>query len=265
MNAGFLLGPALGGMVASYGYSTAFIGSCVFRLAALAVVLLFVRTGGRTSTAERQRARSVPWRALVTLPLVGVYVLTFGDNLYFGFDLTLMPLWMRNHLGATVALIGLTYAVWALPNIIGSPIGGRLADRVRRSRMILIFGLAQVPMYMAYGLANSVIPVIVVSGLHGAVYSLMQPAVDAHLAASSPPDARARAQGMYSAIGLASAFMASNILPPLYGLNFRLPLFIMAGGFGLCVLVGGTLVRLSERRPVTLEYDATGHTTAAGQ
>lgn len=266
MNAGFLLGPAIGGLVASYGYASAFVGSCVFRLAALAVVLLFVQAGGRTSIEDRQRARSVPWRALLTLPLLGVYVLTFGDNLYFGFELTLMPLWMRHHLGASVTFIGLTYAVWALPNIVGSPIGGRIADRVRRSSMIILFGLAQVPIYTAYGLANSILPVMVVSALHGAVYSLMQPAVDAHLAASSPVAARARAQGMYSAIGLSSAFIASNALPPLYGLNFRLPLFIMAGGFGLCVLVGGTLVRLSERRRlVSLQVETTAHTTAAGQ
>jgi hypothetical protein len=74
----------------------------------------------------------------------------------------------------------------------------------------------------------------------------MQPAVDATLAAASPPDARARVQGLYSAVGLASAFIAANSFGTLYSLNFRLPLFVMAGGFGLCVLVGGTLIRRSE-------------------
>src|SRR5207302_8805360 len=128
--------------------------SCFFRLIALMVVLLFVQGGGQTSTEDRERARSVQRKALFTLPLLGAYVLIFGDNLYFGFDLTLMPLWMRHHLGASVAFIGLTYAIWALPNIIGSPIGGRMADRMRRSRLIFLFGLAQVPMYTAYGLAN---------------------------------------------------------------------------------------------------------------
>jgi len=54
-------------------------------------------------------------------------------------------------------------------------------------------------------------------------------------------------QGVYSAVGLASAFIAANTLSALYGLNFRLPLFVMAGGFGLCVLVGGALIRLAER------------------
>jgi len=247
LNAGFLLGPAIGGLLATTGYASAFIGSCVFRLIALVIVLALVRDDGQARPAARIRAQAVPRRALFTMPLLGAYILVFGDNLYFGFDLTLMPLWMRHHLGAPVAAIGLAYAVWALPNIVGAPLGGRLADWARRSSLIVAFGLAQVPMYAAYGLQSAVAPVILIFGLHGAVYALMQPAVDATLAAASPPDARARAQGVYSAVGLASAFIAANALSALYGLNFRLPLFAMAGGFGLCVLVGGALIRLSER------------------
>jgi hypothetical protein len=52
---------------------------------------------------------------------------------------------------------------------------------------------------------------------------------------------------MYSAFGLVGAFVAANALSPLYGINFRLPLFAMGAGFGLCVLIGGLLIRLSER------------------
>ena len=149
---------------------------------------------------------------------------------------------MRHHLGAPVAAIGLAYVVWAFPNIVGAPVGGRIADRARRSTVILVFGLAQVPCYAIYGLLNGFVVGIIVFGVHGAVYALMQPAVDATLAAASPDAARARVQSVYSAVGLASAFAAANVLSALYGLNFRLPLFVMAVGFGLCVLVGGTLI-----------------------
>jgi MFS family permease len=248
LNGGFLLGPALGSLIATGSYGGAFVGSCLFRLAALAIVVLLIRGRGRSAPAERTMARAVPRRALFSLPLVGVYILALGDNLYFGFDLTLMPLWMRHDLGAPVAAIGLAYVVWAFPNMIGAPLGGRIADRTRRSTVIVAFGLAQVPCYAIYGLLNGYVACIVIFGLHGAVYALMQPAVDATLAAASPAAARARTQGVYGAVGLASAFAAANVLSALYGLNFRLPLFAMAGGFGLCVLVGGSLIRLSERR-----------------
>ncbi|GAC1442708.1 MAG: MFS transporter [Chloroflexota bacterium] len=249
LNAGFLFGPALGGLFAVFGYNSAFIGSCLFRLAALVLVLALVPARGRVLAEVRARARAVPQRALFTLPLIGTYLLCFGDSLYFGFDLTLMPLWMRNHLGASVAVIGLAYAAWAVPNIVGGPFGGRLADRRRRSTLIFVFGLAQVPIYFSYGLLTSLLPIFALWIVHGAIYSLLQPAVDATLAKSSPTDARARAQSVYSTVGLASAFISANVLSALYGINFRLPLFVMAAGFGLCVLIGGTFIRISERRP----------------
>jgi MFS family permease len=179
--------------------------------------------------------------------LLAAYILAFGDYLYLGFDLTLMPLWMRHHLGAPIAGIGLAFALWAVPNMILAPWGGRIADRGRRFRLILFFGLAQVPIYAVYGLLNWYVPLLGLFTLHGAIYAMMQPAVDAHLANASPPDARGRAQSIYTGTGLASAFLAATTLPFLYGLSFRLPILTVGLAFGLCVAVGGLLVRASER------------------
>jgi MFS family permease len=257
MNAGFLLGPALGGLLAATGYAPTFLISVVFRLAAVLIVVRFVPVAPRVRPETRAEAAAVPRRALWTMPLIGAYILFFGDNLYFGFDLTLAPLWLKHHVGATITLIGLSYAVWALPNVILTPIGGRIADRMRRSTLILVFGALQIPCYIAFGLLNSIGVAMVVFAIHGAVYAMMQPAVDANLAAFSPPAARARAQGLYSALGMVGAFLAANTLSYLYGINFRLPLFVMAVGFGLCVLIGGVMVRVAEeregRKPTTTE------------
>src|SRR2546423_222141 len=71
--------------------------------------------------------------------------------------------------------------------MIGAPLGGRIADRVRRSTVIVAFGLAQVPCYAIYGLLNGYVVCIMLFGLHGAIYALMQPAVDATLAAGRIP------------------------------------------------------------------------------
>lgn len=175
-------------------------------------------------------------------------ILAFGDYLYLGFDLALMPLWLHDHLGASVPTIGLVYVLWAIASIIMSPIGGRIADRRRRSWLILIFGLAQVPFYFTYGLANSALLIIALMPLHAIVYSLIQPAVDSHLATSSAVSARGRVQGMYSAIGLIGAFVGANGFSALYGENFRLPLFALGAAYGICVLIGGILIRISEAR-----------------
>lgn len=244
-NAGFLLGPAIGGLLASTGYSTAFVGSVLCRVAAVVVVAVLIHD--RPHTPEQDvEAVSAPRRDLFSPALIAAYILAFGDYLWLGFDMTLMPLWMRNHLGASVATIGLAYATWALPSMIVSPIGGRIADRVRRSRMILTFGLAQLPIYVSYGLLTTAWVVVIIIGLHGLVYSLAQPAVDAFLAASSPPNARARVQSLYSAVGLASAFLGSALLPALYAIDFRLPIFVVGAVFGLCIVIGGLMVRRVE-------------------
>lgn len=247
-NAGFLLGPAIGGLLATAGYASAFIGAVLFRLLAMVLVITMIRVEAKKSLVVQEQVKGVPPQRLFTLPLIAAYILAFGDYLYLGFDITLMPLWMHDHLGASVAMIGFYYVAWAIPSIITAPIGGRIADRRRRSTMILIFGLAQVPFYIIYGLANVAIVILGLFIIHSVIYSFVQPAVDAHLATSSPTDARARIQGMYTAAGLIGAFVAANGFSLLYALNFRLPLFTIGASYGLCVLIGGILVRISESR-----------------
>jgi MFS family permease len=248
-NASFLLGPGIGSALASLGYEWAFVGAVVGRLLAVVVVLGLVHDAPpHPAIPGAPPPRALPWRALFSLPLVGAYILVFGDYLYLGFDQTIFPLWMHDHLGASVGLIGLVYIVWSIPTTILSPVGGRLADRVRRSGPILLCGAAQVPLYIAYGLITVAWPMLVLSAIHGVVYALMQPAVDSHLAAASIENARARVQGVYSSIGLAGAFVGANGLSELYAVDYRLPLFAMGFGFGFCVLVGGLLVRFSEAR-----------------
>jgi MFS family permease len=247
-NTGFLLGPALGGLLAATGYASAFIGAVLFRLVAIVIVVTMIHVKTRSNQEIQEEVKPVSLRALFKLPLVGAYILAFGDYLFIGFDISLTALWMHDHLGASVAVIGIAYVVFAIPSIIISPIGGRIADRRRRSTLILVFGLVQVPLYVIYGLANSELLVIALFAVHGVVYSLMQPAVDAHLASSSIAGARARVQGMYSAFGLFGGFVGASGSSLLYGLNFRLPLPTIGIVFGISVLVGGIMIRIFESR-----------------
>ncbi len=245
-NAGFLLGPALGGLIGGLGYSPPFIGAALFRLVALVLILILIQP----TSQQKQREEALPVRleTLFTLPLVGSYMLAFGDYLYLGFDITLYALWMHDHLGASVTWIGIGYICWAIPSILLATYAGRVADRRRRSTMILIFGLAQVPLYIIYGLANSYLPVILLGLLHGMIYAFIQPAVDSHVAAAAASTARARVMGLYSAFGLIGSFVGANLFSYLYSWNFRAPLFAIAFGYGSCVLLGGLLIRKAETK-----------------
>lgn len=244
-NASFLLGPGIGSLIAGLNYQLVFLAAILPRLFAIVVVLLVIQDA-RGSAGQQGAPRPVSLRELFTLPLVGAYILVFGDYLYLGFDQTVFPIWMSDHLGASVVVIGLVYIVWGIPTTLLSPVGGRIADRVRRSTLMLAFGAAQVPIYMVYGFLTSAWPVVALGLVHGAIYALMQPAVDAHVASSSAEDIRARAQGVYSSAGLAGAFVGANGFSALYGVDYHLPLFGLGLAFGVCVLVGGLIVRRSE-------------------
>lgn len=244
MNAGFLLGPGLGGLLAGLGYASAFIGAVIFRL--IGLVLLMLQPG--TQQRQTMREESVPFkvRELFARPLLGAYLLAFGDFLYVGFDTTLVPLWMTR-LGASISWIGISYMFWALPGILLSPLTGKLADRRRRSTLILLFGFAQVPLYAAYGLLNSFWLLLPLFVLHGTFWIFVQPAVDSHLANASLGPARARIQGLFSGIGLLGGFVGASCFGFLYEWNFRSPLFAIGLGYGLCVLIGGLMIRFYER------------------
>ncbi|HEU5375325.1 MAG TPA: MFS transporter [Ktedonobacteraceae bacterium] len=246
-NVGFLFGPALGGLLAGLGYAISFIGAVIFRLAAVALVMVMIKSNMQRR-AEHQQKSSVSLRQLFAVPLSGSYLLAFGDFLYIGFDITLVPLWMHDHLGASVEWIGVSYMLWSIPGIILAPIAGRIADRRRRSTMILIFGLTQTPLFILYGLSNWFWLVASLYVVHGVLYAFIQPAVDSHVASASAGHARARIQGLYSAFGLLGGFVGASGFSILYSWNFRYPLFAIGIGYGICVLIGGSMIRWAEHR-----------------
>lgn len=247
-NTGFLLGPGLGGLLAASGYATAFIGAVIFRLVAIVIVVTMIHVKVRGEQEIEEAARPVSLHTLFKIGLTGAYILAFGNYLFVGFDITLTALWLHDHLGASIAIIGFAYVAFSIPSIIVAPFGGRVADRRRRSSLILIFGLVQVPIYVIYGLANTILIVVVFFIIHGVVYSMMEPAVDAHVANSTIAGARARIQGLYSAAGIFGGFVGASGCTFLYGFNFRLPLFTIGVVFGICVIIGGILIRISESR-----------------
>ncbi len=245
-NAGFLLGPAVGGLLGGLGYTLPFLGAALFRLVALVWVMVMIQPAARQQRQEEAAPFSLG--ALFTMPLVASYLLAFGDYLYLGFDLALVPLWMHDHLGASVEWIGASYVFWALPGIILAPIAGRIADRRRRSTMMLIFGLGQVPLYIMYGFSNWFLLVALLWLVHGTLYAFIQPAVDSHVATAAASHLRAQIMGLYSAFGLLGSFVGANFFTFLYGWNFRSPLFAIGIGYGACVLIGGLMIRRAEKK-----------------
>lgn len=256
-NLGFLFGPAAGGLLAAIAYSWVFVLATALRLGGAAIVFAGLRAtrGSVAAASEALETSTLSWRPPINMGLAAAYIIAFGDYLWLGFDQTLAPLWMRHHLGASIALIGVAYSVWSLPSAIMAPFGGRLADRHRRWVLVLAAGLGQLPMYGLYILAHSIYPILVGFVMQACLYSIVSPAVDAHLAKASPRESRARAQSAFAATGAVGAFVGATVFVPLYALDYRLPLTVEAIVYGVVILVGAQMMRIWERRRVTAEQE----------
>ena len=120
-NLGFLFGPAAGGLLAAISYNLVFGIAVALRLVAVVIIWQGLHTvEGHDQSPSGETRLSM--RSLFTRPLIAGYIIAFGDYVWIGFDLTLAPLWMREHLGASVALIGVTYSIWPLPSAILAPL-----------------------------------------------------------------------------------------------------------------------------------------------
>ncbi len=62
------------------------------------------------------------------------------------------------------------------------------------------------------------------------------------------PGLAAGPRATYVAIGLIGAFAGATVFTPLYSIDYRLPLIGLAGGYAVCVSIGGFLMRIAERR-----------------
>src|SRR5439155_18792476 len=74
-NAGFLLGPGIGGLLAATGFASAFIGAVAFRLIAFILVLAMVPNVSRSTLTAETDTKAIPYRALFTLPLIAAYII----------------------------------------------------------------------------------------------------------------------------------------------------------------------------------------------
>lgn len=129
---GFLVGPALGGLVASrYGGRAAFYLGTVLSLAALPVVFSITDRGRPAAAAAGLRA----WEVLRD---TAFFRLCLANHLHYAITaiwLTFLPLYAAKQglsvlvIGEVFAVQGLTYALCQIPT-------GRLADRIGPERLI---------------------------------------------------------------------------------------------------------------------------------
>ena len=269
---GLLLGPAIGGFGAHWFGGIAFVfvfcGIAAW-LAAIPIALRAKETSVRThpapapapdatqfppegpSTTRRAAAdatadrdadsalradRQAPDR-LWNRGLIAALVINIGGYFAGGTYEVIWSLFLTG-LGASIDLVGLTFAMFALPVLILSPYAGRLVDR-RGSRAFIVIGsILPAAMGLAYSRMTDptlAVPLIIIEGTG---FALLNPALYAVVAANSPVGRSSTAQGLFGAAGTVGFIVASLIAGALAQTNIVYPMYVFSAVLTLTLVLG---------------------------
>ncbi len=260
---GFMVGPAVGGLAAAITGEPSVV-FWVFGLAyAVSALVVGFRVadrphlaGGATAAAaapdaETAAGRSTPATTSTTADvdeapkptrllnrlLVVALVLNVGAYLAGGTYEVIWSVYM-NSLGASFALIGVSFFTFSLPVLLLSPFTGRFVDR-RGGFYALVIGLIGVAgCGIAYPLIPSVYWMIGLGLVEGTAAALSSPALYTLVARAAPPGKSSTAQGLFGAAGTSGTIVASIVTGYLASIDLRLP-FVAMGVTTLAVLAVG--------------------------
>jgi MFS family permease len=268
--AGLLFGPAIGSFGAGVVGDEAF----VFWLASAAsfvaslVIAVTVREGRRTRVAtgipgegvtELQGSpRGAPAEAALGADatggadmqhkprrlrnrlLVAAIVLNAGGAFAQGTYEVIWSLFLTS-LGATLDLVGATFATFAIPILLFSPLAGRYVDRRGGLPFIVVGTLATIFAGVCYTLIQNPLLALPLILIESTGFAILFPALYAVVAAGSPPGRSSTAQGLFGAAGTVGFIVASLAAGQLATSDIRLP-FWMFIGVSLLSLVIGLLI-----------------------
>jgi DHA1 family tetracycline resistance protein-like MFS transporter len=281
---GLLFGPAIGGLGTAIfgGVGFVFIFGAISSIVAAIVVGLRVR---ETADPAREHAtasydttefpakpaieasegrpptETTPPR-LINRLLVAAIIINIGGNFAAGTYDVIWSLYLES-LGASIELIGLTFAMFGLPILLFSPYLGRRADRGALIWFIVLGGLAPAVTGLLYTVMPGpgwAVPLILIEATG---FAALNPALYTVVAAGSPPGRSSTAQGVFGGAGTIGFVAASLIAGYLAAVDLRLPFWffsaVMFTTLAIGVLVAGRdLARFGANRQERELEAATG-------
>lgn len=120
-------------------------------------------------------------------------------------------------IGASDDATGLTLACFALPYVLFSSRGGRLADRFGPYRTAVWSMLCTVPMIALFGIAESALVIAIVGLVRSIFDTITTPSGSTAMAYASPPELLGTGQGLYGATGSLMTGVAALLGAAIYG------------------------------------------------
>ena len=292
---GLLLGPTIGAFGAGRfgGIAFVFVFSAIAAIVAAVAIALRVREEGPAHKADASpssdrttmppdspyvegRAAAAlaadrsdgpgatdrPPMRLLNRGLIAAIILNAGGYYGGGTYEVIWSLFLQG-LGADLALIGLTFAMFGLPVLVLSPFAGRQVDR-RGSFAFIVLGMILPAvtgvLYTLMWDPALAVPLILVEATG---FAFLNPALYTVVAANSPPGRSSTAQGLFGAAGTLGFIVASMTTGFLAERSILLPFYTFSGVM-LVTLVVGVLVGGSRLQGRPAEAAPGVAVTAAG-
>lgn len=209
--AGFIFGPALGGLLLElWGFAAPFLVSAGLGLLALLFALAMLPETRQAHTPAAQTAAAPRGRLLESLPrplhlLATLLALDFAAVFGFAFTEPQMTFYLYNQLRFSPSAFGLIVGAYGLTTVLAQMLLGPLSDRLgRRWPIAAGFGL-NICFFLGLILAHDLAGMILAAVLGGLGSSLINPALSASYLDISDAAHRARVMGVKSSVASSGA------------------------------------------------------------
>jgi len=244
---GLLVGPAVGGVLATVQGNLIFVCAAVAAVAAAVLIALTVPETLHHARAEASRhdrahlARPGWWRTRgVLVPVAGLAAMGLMMSMYD----VVWPLYLNGR-GQGTLVIGFSVTLFAIPFLVLSRAGGRMADRGNRRLMIGVNFAVAAGTAMLYPLIHPLWLILIVGMVEAIAWVTTEPILYAVLTDASPVDARGEAMAAGGLAEFAGGSVGALALGSLYGVGEAIPFW---SGAGVLAMAGALCVMLVPAR-----------------
>jgi len=222
---GLIVGPALAPPIyALFGggrsgfYAIFYFGAILAAGTAVLVVALIREpavTHRRKAARAGKKAERPPYRAILTPPIIAFLVVGFTAHLSMGGWEVVWSIWLE-HLGASMAYIGLTWVAFSVPMLL-SFAGGMLADKYSRFALMFAGYSISAVAWIVYGTSTNLTVFLVVNVIEGLAIAFSYPPKQAFLIQVSPPQWLGTVTGIEATSMQLAGMIGTFLAPVLYG------------------------------------------------
>ncbi len=222
------------------------VNQCVAALAVLSCVALMVTTHGKPSGARARGAKAPSLRAALSLPVIRLLGMGIMERICYGLTAVYFATFLQATYHLTLDAVAIPLAVFASGNILGTVLGGQVADKVpNRPQTYAVAMVASGAAALAlFGWQTGVMVSVGLGFVYVFLNALARPAMLAALA-EVPPQVRGTVMGLNvtcSSIGWMGASGLGGLMMATQGF----------GGFGpltaVVAVVGASLALV--KRPI---------------